>query len=119
MRIQENRGSPLPLGLDDVTHQLSAGGIQARGWLVKKDEFRLIQQSLRQAQALHHSLREVAHSLFAMRPKPDFIQQSGDALPKFWFRHPVEPSVYPQKFLGCQPFVKAEVLRQKTDLAPS
>ena len=49
----------------------------------------------------------------------DQIQQGRYARAKVRRRHFVKPAVKAEKFCGCQPIIKAEVLGEETDLAAS
>src|SRR5207245_1084252 len=77
MGIQEHSGAAPAFRLDDVANQAAADGIETGGGLVQKDEFRIVQQRLGQADALQHALGEVAQPLVSMRGEPDQVEKNG------------------------------------------
>src|SRR5487761_1590942 len=67
VRIQKDGRAAIALLANPVAHQLAPGWIQAGGRLVKEEYFRVIDDRLRQADALHHSLGETADRLVMLR----------------------------------------------------
>ena len=70
VRVQKNGRAAFALSANHIAHQPPPHGIQSRGGLIKKNQFRLVNQRLRQADALQHSFGKVAQAFFAMGSQP-------------------------------------------------
>lgn len=56
MGVEEDRRSAVALLANHVADQLSHAGIESGGWLIEGQNFGFVDDGLRQAHALHHSL---------------------------------------------------------------
>src|SRR6266704_1370194 len=114
--IQKYSGAAVALRANDVAHEAPAHGVEARGGLVKKNQLRLVNQGLRQANALEHSFGKFAKPLFPVRSEADEIKKGGDALAETGLGHAAKASMELQELRCAQPRVEAEILRKEPDL---
>ena len=117
MGIEEDGGAALAFIADDVADEVAAHGIEARSWLVEEDEFRLVNEGLGQADALHHAFREATETPVAVRREANEIDIRGNAIAKLRLRQPGETAVESEEFGCSQPVVEAEIFGEKADLA--
>ena len=112
---------PFALAANNVAHQAAPAGIESGGRLVQNHQVRFVQQRLRQADALQHSLGELAHLLATVVAEPDELEQriptmrSRERAPR---GHAVKPSVHAEQFFSAKPIVEAEVFGEEADAAP-
>ena len=115
MRVQKNRLSfPLQL-LQDLPDLAAADRVNAVGGLVKKDEFRIVQQSLRQADALLHPFGIGAHLVVHAVLQADQLQHLGDALPQLSPGHLQERAIELKQAVAGVIIRKVVILRQIAD----
>lgn len=115
MAVQENGLPLLAQTIQDYPDQPPPQGIKARGGLIQKDERRIVEQGLNQPDALEHSLGERRKASVGPIGQFHELQQLGyDRLPCFP-AHPVKSAVNVEKLGRSQPFMKAEMFRQKAD----
>ncbi len=86
MRVEKDGGAALAFIADDVADEMAAHGVEARSWLVEKDEFRLVNEGLGKADALHHAFGEAAETAVAMRREANEIDIGGNALAELRLR---------------------------------
>ena len=118
MRIEEDRRAALTLGANDIAHQPAAHGIEPRSRLVEEDQLRLMNQGLRQPDALQHAFGEVLQALVAVRRESHQVEKSRNALAQPVCRHAREASVQLEQFSRRQPFVETEIFRKEADSPP-
>lgn len=82
MGVEEDGGAALAFIADDVADEMAAHGIEAGSGLVEEDEFRLVNEGLGKADALHHAFGKAAETAVAMRREANEIDISGNAIAK-------------------------------------
>jgi len=116
--IQKDGCTSVALGADDIAHQAPSHGIEARGGFVQKNDFRIVDERLGQADALEHAFGKTLQALAAMRSEPDEIDKIRDALAQPSGIHAAEPTVKFEKLSRRQPLIKPEIFGQKSYFAP-
>ena len=117
MGIEENGGAAFALRANDIAHQAAAHGIESGSGLVEKNQFRLVDQGLRQADALQHALGEILQALVAVRREADQVDQRRHTVAQGGGGHAGEAAMQMEEFGGREPFVEAKILGKKTDFA--
>jgi len=115
MGIEEDRGAALALVTDNIADQVTAHGIEAGGGFVEEDQFGLMDEGLRQADALHHAFGKAAEASIAMRGEADQIDVGRNALAQLGGSKPAEAGVQREKLGGGEPVVKTEVFGKEAD----
>ena len=117
MRVEKNGGAALSFVANDVADETAAHGVEAGGGFVEEDEIRFVDESLGEADALHHALGKAAEAKFAMRSEADEIEIGGNAITELGGSKPSEAAVESQEFARSEPVVKTKIFRKKTDFA--
>jgi len=117
MGIEEDGGAAFSLVTDDVANKASAHGVEAGGRLVEEDEFRAVNQGLRETDPLQHAFRKATESPVAMSRESDEVQEGGNAVAELRGCEPAEAAMKRKEFGGGQPVVEAEVFGEEADLA--
>jgi hypothetical protein len=115
VRIEENSRAAIALGANNIPHQPPAHGVESRCRLIEKDQFRLMNQRLRQADSLEHSLGEFLQAFVAMRRKPYEIDEGRNAVAERIGRHAREASVKSEEFRSRKPLIESEIFGEETD----
>src|ERR1700752_2160991 len=118
MRIEENRRAAIALRADNVANHPATKRIEPRGRLIEEDQLRLVNQRLRQPDALQHPLRKILEALVAVRRQADQIDHGGDAITQLVCGNARQSAMQLQQLGSRQPFVKTEVFGKEADLAP-
>ncbi len=87
--------------------------------LVQDDQRRLVDNRLRDAEALAHAFREFAQADVPRPPEADEVEQPVDALPAPLPRQIAEGAVEGEGFPRRQVFVEIGILRHEPDLPPA
>ena len=101
--------------MNHVAHQTPAQRVKPGGRFIEEHQLGVIEQRLGQADALEHAFREVTQVFVGMPGQADRFQQFGHTPARYGRVDAVETGMYFEEFSGCQPLLKAEVLRQKAD----
>ena len=107
----------IPLQLqNNVAHLAPAERVQPRHRLVQNDYFRIVEDRLRQPDALQHPLRVLA-KLYLMRGiQPDLLQHALDAILPVSRGQVLKPGKITKHFRRGQIVVKVGLLGEITDL---
>jgi hypothetical protein len=73
--IEQNGCPATALGLNNVADHSAAKGIEARGWFVEENQFRVVEQGLREADTLQHSLGELLQALVTVRRESHEVEE--------------------------------------------
>ncbi len=114
--IQKYSGAAVALRANDVAHEAPAHGVETRRGLVEKNQLRLVNQGLRQTNALEHSFGKFAKPFFPVRSEADEIKKGGDAFAETGFGHTAKASVELEELRCAQPRVEAEILGEESNL---
>ena len=115
MRAEEDR-PPLVAQLEHQrAHVAPAERIEPRHRLVEEQHLGIVQQRLRDADALQHALGVLAQRQAALGADAEPIEGGRDALPPIGRRHAEQPPVVVEQLLGGQVIVEVRVLRQVAD----
>ncbi len=117
MGIKEDGGATLALVANDVADEVAAHGVKAGSGLIEEDEFRLVDESLGEANALHHTFGKAAEATVAMWSKADEFEIGGDAVAQLGGCESTEAAMKGQEFGGGQPVVKAKIFGEEADFA--
>jgi len=117
MRVEKNSGAALSLVADDVADEAAAHGVEAGGGFVEEDEIRFVDESLGEADALHHALGKAAEPAVRMRSEADEIEIGGDAIAKLRGSKPGETAVEREEFARGEPVVKTKIFGKEADFA--
>src|SRR5512139_1523819 len=90
VRVEEYGRAALLEATNNVSHQPAAYRVEARSGLIQDDQVWLVEQCLRQPDALQHQLGKAAQLLRGMRGEANQLEQLGEALTDQGFRHMVE-----------------------------
>ena len=75
--VQENRGTTIALRFYDVANQETAHWVETGRRLIQKDQLRIVQQRLCQADPLQHTLGEITQPLVGVVGETDYLQKRG------------------------------------------
>ena len=117
MRIQKYGGAAVALGANDVAHHAPPQRIESRRRLVEKNQFGLVNQRLRQSDALQHALGKILQAFVEVGRESHQLDQRGNALRELAGGNAAKTAVQVQKFCGRQPFVKPEIFRKEPDFS--
>ena len=81
VRAEEHRAPLVPQLEDQLPHLAPAERIESRHRLVEEHDLRVVDERLRDADALHHALRELPQLEAPLRADADFVEQPRCALP--------------------------------------
>src|ERR1019366_687974 len=85
--------------------------------LIQKDEIGLMNECLRESDALKHALGEAAQPPVAVRRESHQLDHGGNAFAKFRGRHAAEPAMQLQELRSGEPVVESKVFGKKSDAA--
>ena len=103
---------------DDVAHQTTAQGIEARHGLVQDHQLGVVHQGLGQAGPLHHSLRKAPQGEVRRALEPHQTEEAGRPVLAHGRAQAEEPPHVVQVLAGGQIVVEVGVLRQVAGLRP-
>ena len=86
MGVEEYGGAALAFIADDVADKMAAHRIEARSGLIEEDEFRLVNEGLGKADALHHAFGEAAETAVSMRREANEVDVGRNAIVKLRLR---------------------------------
>lgn len=118
MAAEKHRLPLIPQAEDDVPDLDAADRIKARHGLVQQDQLRVMDQGLRQPDALEHAFRELAELAIAGFAQSHHLEEVPDPFRQLTRPQPRQLPVERQKFLGGEVVVKIRSLRQKPDPGP-
>lgn len=117
VRIEED-GLTLVLELDnEIFYHFSSKRIEPAHWFVQEYHFRIVDDRLRESDALEHSFRIFRQSGVARVSQSDFFEQFVNPLLENVLSDIEEFSVESEKFPARQVFVQVRVFRHETDAA--
>jgi len=117
VRTEEHRAAAIAQAQDERAHVAAAERIEPRHRLVEKEHLGIVQQRLREADALEHPLRELAQRQPALGGDADAVERGRDAAPPIGGVHPEQPAVVVEQLLGGQVIVEVGIFRQVADAA--
>src|SRR3989442_5287991 len=97
---------------------LLSQGKQEGSRLIKENQFRLMNQRLRQSDPLKHALGEFAQAFSAMGRESDHLEKGGNTLAQAGSLHPAQAPMQLEEFSRRQPLIKTEIFRQKANFPP-
>ncbi len=100
---------------DQIFHPTSAKRIEAGGRLIEDDEIGIVDERLRQADALAHALGILAEDAFAIGLESDFLDQLLGLVLPLRGRQIEQPAVKVESFLGVEEAIKIRFFRQIAD----
>src|SRR5205085_11138809 len=115
--MEQHSRSAITLVFNNVADHAASHGVEARGRLVEKNQFGIIEQRLRQSNALQHSFGKITQVLVAVRREPHQIEKFRNTLAQHSMRHPIKTPMKFEQFGWCKPVVETEVFRKKPNLA--
>ena len=118
VRVEKHRRAAGALRPEDVAHHAAADRIEPGRRLVEEDEVGLVDDRLREAESLEHSLGESAQATVAMRREPDEIDHLGDAVAALRRRDAAEPAVKIHELGRREPIVESKILGKESDPPP-
>ena len=117
MGIEKNRRAAISFAADNVPDEVTTHGVEAGSRLIKENQFRLVDQSLRETDALHHAFGKAPETAVAMRSEADEIEISGNTLAQLRRSQSRKAAVKRKEFGGGEPVVETEVFGQEADFA--
>lgn len=117
MGVEEDGGAALAFIADDVADEVAAHGVEARSGLIEEDEFRLVNEGLGKADALHHAFGEATETAIAMRRETNEIDIGRNAIAKLRRRQSGETAVEGEEFGRSQPVVETKIFGEEADFA--
>src|SRR5262249_43134998 len=111
MRIEKDRFPRVSQLHQQIAHKNTSKRIQAVGRFIKKQDFGIVQQRLRQAKTLLHTFRKVLDR-FADTAKSDFFEQKGNARLKFSRIYAIEFSHVMEEQAGSEMRRNSHLLRK-------
>src|SRR5581483_4110096 len=113
----EKNGFPgIALLQQELANQNAGQGVERRGRLVQDEQFRVVDQSLSQTDALQHAAREFSRVAIDFGKQVDGLEDVAGALPQLASPHSVQSTVEADQMAGG-PVVKSDVFGEKTDTA--
>ena len=118
VRAEKHRPPLVPEFEDQRTHVAAAQGVEPRHRLVEKDHVGIVQQRLRDADALDHALGKLAELHPALGAEADAIEQCAYARPAIGGGVSEELRKVMQQLFGGEVIVKIGVLGKVADPLP-
>jgi hypothetical protein len=118
VRAEEDRPALIPQFEDERTDIAASERIEAGHRFVQEDHFRIVEQRLRNADALDHPLRKLAKLETPLGAETDAIEQRRDALSPVGAPVAKQFAEVAEEFLRRQVVVKGRVLGKVADPVP-
>ena len=114
--VEEDGGAALAFIANDVADKMPTHGIEAGSRLIEEDEFGFVNESLGEADALHHAFGKTVEAAIAMGSEADEIDVGGNTLAELRGSEATEAAVEGKEF-GCgEPVVETKVFGKESDL---
>jgi hypothetical protein len=115
VRAEEHRAAFVAQAENQVPDVATANGIEPRHRLVENDQLGIVDERLRDADALHHALRVMPEQPAAVGADPDLVEEP--VRPRSALRPTIaeEPGEIREQFLRREVVVERRMLRQEAE----
>src|SRR5215510_4491939 len=103
--------------LNEFAHLAASDGIQAGHWLVKKNQLRIMNDSLCDSHPLQHAFGELAQVFVAGASQANALQQFGNSFTALFLRHSRKLRIVIEQLRCAQVVVEVGLFRKEADFA--